>query len=130
MSVLLALALLVGQVGSATEEGVATWCAPTPTHCQSWGGNAKLGAVSGYAGDPYTVVVHHGSRSVVVTVVSSCACGMRHGKDTVIDLSPAAFRQLAPLSLGVIDVVVERADGISLPPTDVVWWSWPGGGPR
>ena len=35
-----------------------------------------------------------------------CACGDRHGVPTVIDLDVAAFRQLAPLSIGVIAVEV------------------------
>ena len=98
--------------------GVATWCAPTATHCHGWAPPAKLGAVPGYDGTPYLARVSRGSRSVVVRVVSFCACGDRAGKSTVIDLSPAAFVELAPLSAGVIDVTVERLDGIALPPTD------------
>jgi hypothetical protein len=35
-----------------------------------------------------------------------CHCGDRHGVPTVIDLDVAAFRQLAPLSIGVIAVEV------------------------
>jgi hypothetical protein len=104
--------------------GVATWCAPTPTHCQSWGGGAMVGAVPGFDGDPYTVRVCLDVQlstfsCVVVRVVSSCACGDRGGRGTVIDLSPAAFRKLAPLSRGVIPVTVERAD-ILLPATDMI----------
>lgn len=88
----------------------ATWCAPTPTQCQDWGGNAKLGAVYGFRfGDrPYPVRVSRGGNAVVVTVVSHCAC---RGTDAAIDLSPSAFVELAPLSRGRIDVTVEVLDG-------------------
>lgn len=135
------VALLPGQGGvtdpgapivasSPTRYGVATYCAPTPRYCRGWGGRAMLGAVPSFrfGDDRYQAEVcafRGGSTScVVVTVVSFCGCGDRHGKPTLIDLSPAAFRQLAPLSLGVVDVSVRRIDGTSvprgtLPPTDV-----------
>jgi len=114
--------LASGVIGSVVEAGVATWCKPTATRCQSWGEPALLGAVSTFTdgATPYDVVVRHEGRSVTVTVVSFCACGDRAGKATVIDLSPAAFEQLAPLSEGVIDVEVERFDGPTLPPTDAL----------
>jgi hypothetical protein len=106
-----------GVRSGAPLQGWATYCAPTPTHCQGWGGDAHLGAVPGYGGRPYLVTVRHGKASTIVRVVSSCACGLRHGIPTVIDLSPAAFRELAPLSRGVIRVTVSRG-GIRLPNTD------------
>ena len=56
--------------------------------------------------DPYRVEVC-ATTCVFVTVVSFCACGDRHGIPTVIDLSPAAFRTLAPLRRGVYAVTVE-----------------------
>jgi hypothetical protein len=59
---------------------------------------------------------------VTVRLTDWCACGQRHGRPTLIDLSPAAFRQLAPLSAGVVSVRVEwrGAAGpiVTLPPTD------------
>jgi hypothetical protein len=115
----LAPTVRAASVGTAEIVGVATWCAPTPTKCQSWGGDAHKGAVPGYDGHPYSVLVclADGPACTDVTVVSSCACGDRNGKATVIDLSPAAFRDLAPTSVGVIDVTLER---FVLPPTDTV----------
>lgn len=111
---------------AVTIRGWATYCAPTPDYCQSWGGDAHLGAVPSftYGDEPYRVTVWHGDRSTTVTVVSYCACGDRRGIPTVIDLSPAAFAELAPLSTGVISVVLQPARGsqdaprMTLPPTD------------
>lgn len=102
---------------AAMSGGLATWCAPTPKYCHGWGGKAHLGAVPSfrYGDPPYRVVVHHGDRSTVVLVVSFCACpGAR-----IIDLSPAAFSELAPMSLGVIPVTLEElGSGPTPPPTD------------
>ena len=86
--------------------GAAAWCAPTKTRCRSWGGHVLLGAVQSFRwGDrPYRVRVVAGSRSVIVTIVSYCACG----GNRVIDLSPFAFSQLAPLSAGLVRVRVLR----------------------
>ena len=53
-----------------------------------------------------------------VIVRDYCACGSRHGEPTVIDLSPAAFRELAPLSRGVIRVEVSGPIVVALPATD------------
>lgn len=109
---------------ASKSRGWATYCAPTPTRCQSWGGDARLGAVPSFRwGDkPYQVTVRHGDRTTTVTVVSYCGCGDRHGTPTVIDLSPRAFRDLAPLSRGVIDVTLTTGGRpeprITLPPTD------------
>jgi hypothetical protein len=109
-----------GEIGTALYSASATWCAPTPTQCQSWGGDAQLGAVFGFrwGDEPYRVRVWRGDRSVDVLVVSHCACGGTHN---AIDLSPAAFRVLAPLSRGRVDVAVEDLrgmPGVTLPPTD------------
>jgi hypothetical protein len=89
---------------AATVGGTATWCAPTPNHCQSWTPGKFLGAMESfrYGDRPYNVTVRHGGKAVVVTVVSHCACG-----NTLIDLSTSAFERLAPLSEGRIDVTVE-----------------------
>jgi len=108
-------------IGTALQAGYATHCKPTPTKCQGWGGNARLGAVPGYDGPPYAARVCRLDdlhRCVVVTVVSSCACGDRHGRPTVIDLSLAAFTRLAPESAGIVLVTLESPIGIALPPTD------------
>lgn len=102
-------------------EGWATWCAPTPKYCKGWGGSAMLGAVRSfrYGDQPYPVRVRYQGKSVVVTVVSYCACGDRNGIPTVIDLSPAAFRQLADQDLGVIMVAVEPLKSVpTLPATE------------
>jgi hypothetical protein len=104
-----------GEVGPVTPPvalaGWATWCAPTATQCQAWGGEAKLGAVPTFrfGDEPYDVVVVHRGREVAVTVVSFCACRDRHGIPTVIDLSPAAIAELTPTWQrdGVIRVHVE-----------------------
>ncbi len=57
----------------------------------------------------YWVTVTAGRRSVRVLVRDHCACYVGTSKERVIDLSPAAFRALAPLSRGIIrNVVVSR----------------------
>lgn len=83
----------------------ATWCKPTPTQCQNWGGDAKVAGVHSFTfGDvPYWVRVTRGSKHVDVLVVSHCACQDRSDR---IDLSASAFLELAPLSRGRIDVEV------------------------
>jgi hypothetical protein len=124
-ALLLALILVFSGNASVREplSGYATFCAPTPTHCQNWGGDAHLGAVPTfhYGDEPYQVTVRHDARHTVVTVVSYCACGDRAGTPTVIDLSPAAFSDLAPLSAGVIEVtIVVEGPRMTLPPTDTL----------
>ena len=52
------------------------------------------------------VVVVCAERCIRVTLTDACACGDRHGQRTLLDLSPAAFRELAPLSRGVTEVRV------------------------
>jgi hypothetical protein len=106
--------------------GWATWCAPTPTHCESWGGGRLVGAVRSFSdGDaPYFVQVcgFEGGRTscVHILVVSHCACGDRDGIPTVIDLSPAAFAELAPLERGRIRVEVSGPIKVGLPNTDTL----------
>lgn len=107
-----------GKVGSAT------YCAPTPRYCGGWGGNAHLGAVESfrYGDRPYNVEVcllEDLNQCTTVKVVSYCDCGK-----TLIDLSPSAFDDLAPLWRGRIKVSVERVGSApsgptpTLPPTD------------
>jgi hypothetical protein len=93
----------------ALDGGIASWCAPTPTQCQRWGGQAKLGAVHSFRwGDrPYRVRVCRQvgpAACVTVTVVSYCGCP----DGRAIDLSPYAFGKLAPLSRGLVAVTVEE----------------------
>jgi rare lipoprotein A (peptidoglycan hydrolase) len=69
-----------------------------------------------YGDTPYRIRVSGNGRSVVVTVRDFCGCpGNR-----VVDLSPAAFSRLAPLSAGLVRVTIERmADpGPTMPATD------------
>lgn len=128
---LIVLATAFGQVGTPPQSetqldsvligGWATWCAETPRHCTGWD-TRYVGAVPSFRhGDkPYRVRVclADGSRCTTVTVVSYCACGDRHGVATIIDLSPPAFRELAPLSRGVIRVELTNANAVRLPETD------------
>jgi hypothetical protein len=117
---ILAAILLAGSVGTAMQSGVATYYDDGPGYygsVPSWS----------YGDKPYPATVCHAGSCVVVTVRGYCACGDRAGKATVIDLSPAAFARLAPLSVGVIDVTLETGGTIKLPETSAVWWMWPGG---
>lgn len=74
-----------------------------------------------YGDDRYAIQVCLADRPGTCThavVRDFCACGDRHGEPTVVDLSPSAFRELAPLSRGVIRVTVTGPIPIPLPPTD------------
>lgn len=86
--------------------GMASYCAPTPKYCQSWGGTARLAAVPTfhYGDRPYVIRVcraDNPGRCTTATVVSYCACGNK-----IMDLSPYAFTRLQPLYRGVVRVVV------------------------
>lgn len=116
------------QLGTALEAGWATWCAETATKCKGWN-TRYVGAVQSFThGDePYGVQVcllEDPATCTHVVVVSHCACGDRGGEATVIDLSPPAFRELAPQSRGVIRVTVEGPipvpdrPAMTLPATD------------
>lgn len=60
-------------------------------------------------GDPITDVrVCAGARCVTVPVVDYCACYVGTPDERAIDLSPAAFRRLAPLSRGLVPVTIEE----------------------
>jgi hypothetical protein len=63
---------------------------------------AAIGA--GWRGRQVSVCA--GQRCVSTILGDWCLCGDRNGVPTVIDLDVAAFRQLAPLSIGVIAVEV------------------------
>lgn len=76
---------------------------------------AEYAAAPGYHGDPYPVVVcgFEGGRSTCLSLFVSDDCGCLVGttRARVIDLSPAAFAQLAPLGQGLVRVSVERLRG-------------------
>jgi rare lipoprotein A (peptidoglycan hydrolase) len=57
------------------------------------------------------LTVSHGGKAIVVKAVDVCGCAGRR----IIDLTSGAFSRLAPLSSGVIDVVIS---GAQLPATD------------
>ena len=84
-------------------KGAATWYDDGPGFYGAAGPALRKGNWRGRA-----VVVCSGGNCVKVRLTDWCACGPRNGVQTVIDLSPAAFRALAPLSRGVIKVEVKR----------------------
>lgn len=89
--------------GGPATSGVASWFATGPDGLYGAAGPAlRHGKWRGTK-----VRVTSGARSVIVTLNDWCACGRRHGRPTVLDLSDEAFRRLAPLSRGVIRVEVE-----------------------
>lgn len=61
--------------------------------------------------------VTSGQHSTIVRLADFCACGRRHGLPTLLDLSPEAFRDLAPLSAGIVRVEIEL---VELPATDAL----------
>jgi hypothetical protein len=96
-------------IGTALQAGWATWYDDGP---------GLYGAIPGFDGRRYTAqVCTLDGDCVLVTIRDSCACGVRRSVPTIIDLSPAAFAALAPLSRGVIRVTVESPFG--LPATDM-----------
>ena len=114
MSILLALALAVGQVGTPAVGGVATWYDTAPGQAAA-GPTLRELLGSDWRGQRVTVSAN--GRSVTVKLTDWCACGSRHGHDTLIDLDDADFARLAPLSAGVVEVSVEWGT-IPLPATD------------
>lgn len=111
MNALLAVALLATRITPGAT-GYATWYDDGP---------GLYGAVPSwhYGDTPYPVQVCHLQRCVTVIVRDYCACGDRGSGATVIDLSPAAFSQLAPLSRGVISVRIEETT--LRPPATDTW---------
>jgi hypothetical protein len=115
---LLALFLAFGShggIGTPAIGGVATWYDDGPGLYGAAGPVLRdmLGGDPAFRGQRVTVCA---DECVTVTLTDWCACGDRGGISTVIDLSPDAFRRLAPLSAGVITVSIEPA--ITLPSTD------------
>jgi hypothetical protein len=92
-----------GAIGTVLLGGFATWY-ETP------GLTAAAGPVlRDVLGDwrGQWVTVEGDGASVTVQLTDFCACGERHGLPTLLDLSDAAFSELAPLSAGVIRVAIE-----------------------
>jgi len=92
-----------GGIGTALIGGWATWFDDGP---------GLYAAVSWWRfGDaPYPVrICTGGSQCVVATVRDFCRCAPRHGKPTIIDLSPAAMKAIEPdyRRLGVVLVSIE-----------------------
>jgi hypothetical protein len=127
-AILLALALLVGQVGTVEVGGLATWY---DYHEGQAAAGPTLRSLLGPGWRGETVTVSANGHHVTVRLTDWCACGSRHGVDTLIDLDDRDFAKLASTSRGVIEVAVElNGKAIALPPTDTEIWAWPGGGPR
>ncbi len=138
IAALLAL-LLTAQSAPYEMRGQATWYGSTqPTSCvdgflrtcspylsKKDGGRggellmyAAVGTFKNFRDKPYQVDVCRVDTGACVRVVvrdycEACAKAKRGGR--VIDLSPHAFRRLAPLGLGVIRVVVRRVAPERLP---------------
>lgn len=110
MNALLAFLLAVGAT-SFIQTGTASWYDDGP---------GLYAAVNSFrwGDDPYdlTVCLRDGSKCVTVTVRDHCQCHVGTPKERLIDLSPAAFRRLGPLSRGLLRVTVQTA--IRLPATD------------
>jgi Lytic transglycolase len=83
--------------------GYATWYAASGMIAAA-GPALRRELGKGWRGERVRVTA--GGRSVVVRLTDWCACGPRHGRPTLLDLSDDAFRRLAPLSRGVQRVVV------------------------
>jgi hypothetical protein len=128
VTILLALAMLVGQVGTVLVGGTATWYCGNGSACTTgYGPGDAVAAIDTgtgfHKGERVLVTGAAGSR--VVRIVDVCACrGSR-----IIDLTSGMFVAIVgPLSQGTGQVTVEGLP--ELPPTDVEYWSWPGGGDR
>ena len=103
------------QLGTVAVGGWATWY--RYHEGQAAAGPALRRAIgSSWRGT--RVIVSAGGRHVVVRLTDWCACGKRHGRDTVIDLDNRDFAKLAPLSRGVVIVGVEYGTP-DAPETDV-----------
>jgi hypothetical protein len=92
-----------GAIGTVLLGGYATWY-KTP------GLTAAAGPVlRDVLGDwrGQWITVEGDGASVTVQLTDWCACGERHGLPTLLDLSDAAFSELADLSAGVIRVAIE-----------------------
>lgn len=116
----------LSKVGSVALGGVATWYdAPSGSAAAGPALRELLGP--GWRGQVVTVTGPDGDQ-VSVELRDRCACGMRSGHDTLLDLDDVAFAKAngwpghgptGPfLSAGVIEVTVETTGGHVLPATD------------
>ena len=90
---------------TATLSGTATWyCSASSACTRGYGPSDLVAAIDPTPGIERgaRLTVSHGGASVTVVVVDVCACK----GERVIDLTSGAFRQLAPLSRGVIAVTL------------------------
>ena len=98
------IALILAAVFLAAQplplEGTASWYA-TPGLTAAAGPALRT---PGWRGS--LVRVTAGSRSVVVRLTDWCQCHRGTRRERVIDLSDAAFAELAPLSAGLVRVTV------------------------
>ena len=128
MSILLALVLLVGGAASDQEVGVVTWYDATRNNAwytqeprrgaagrnQDGSPYPLYAAVAGWrwGDEPYQLRICRrddpAQRCVIVTVVDFCSCSRQRPGRRAIDLAPAAFERLGPLSRGVLPVTIER----------------------
>lgn len=116
MSVLLALVLAVPSPVS----GWATYY-DAPSGAFAAGPALRSALGSDWRGQTVTVCLAGSSRCVVGRTSDWCACGKRHGTDTVVDLPRVDFARLAELGRGVIAVTVRIGGGgpiLTPPPTD------------
>lgn len=104
-----------GGIGTAVVGGYVTWF-ESPGHTAAAGPLIRE-ALGDWRGKLLTV--RSGARQTVVRLTDSCRCGERAGLPTLLDLSPAAFQDLAPLDAGVVAVEIELTAVDELPPTDV-----------
>jgi hypothetical protein len=105
----------------ALTQGYATWYDDGPGLYGAAGPALRESLGANWRGQ--TVDVCSDGRCVTVKLSDWCACGARHGKPTVIDLSPQAFKQLRPLSAGVITVQIKgagAAPAVTIPPSDIL----------
>lgn len=104
-----------GMEPAAVFGGRATWyCSQTSPCTAGYGPSDHVAAIDPTLGIPKgtRLTVHHQGRSVAVTVVDTCACaGTR-----IVDLTSGAFQELAPLSVGVIEVAIETGGPTVTPP--------------
>jgi hypothetical protein len=94
--------------------GVATYYDNGPGLYAAAGPALRHALGTGWRGSVIKVCANERSQCVKVRLTDFCKCGPRHGKQTLLDLSPAAFRALAPLSRGVLEVTV-RGTGKARP---------------
>lgn len=93
--------------GAPALSGIASWYNAPTIHDAAAGPPLRVGNWRGRL-----VTVRYGSRSVVLRLTDWCQCPRR-----LIDVDDQAFKQLAPLSKGLLKVTVTFG-GPALPATD------------